>query len=373
MTRVEATTGTATLGRLDLPAADAAARARLSGRLIDLQARARPPNVFHDLDVLEAATGIVGPVTLHWLERDGRLMAALPVMRRRTGFGLAGRLPHGVAHDYGPAGTPLIDPEVASADLARLVAAARGAAPALVLPFAEADSPAVAVLLKAAGGGDWANLHSRAKLDFAAHGRDIPAVLSAKRLKEWGRQARRLAEHGALEHRRDTAPDAVAAAFDEVMALEARGWKGRRATALAQDGRGRAFGTAVLTALSGRGAVAVDRLLLDGRAVAALVSFRLAGRWWIWKTAYDEDFARFSPGVQLMLAVTRTIAADAGIDSADSLATPDHPMIDALWPGRLAVGTLILARPGSGAGQWLKREMALAAAAKRLARRLLKR
>ncbi|MBP0575240.1 GNAT family N-acetyltransferase, partial [Mycobacterium tuberculosis] len=81
----------------------------------------------------------------------------------------------------------------------------------------------------------------------------------------------------------------------DVIALEARGWKGRRATALLYDDRGRAFSEAVVGALAARGAVTIDRLMVGDRTVAGLISFRLARRAWIWKTAYDEDFARHSP------------------------------------------------------------------------------
>lgn len=370
----------ATLRRLRLPIgpADEAEAAHLGAGLLALQRRVDAPNVFHDLDVLRAATGLVGPIDVHWLERDGVVVAVLPVFRRRIGFGLAGSLPHVLAHGFGPAGTPLIDPEVALADLAVLTTAARGEARALVLPYVEADSGAIEAVVAAAGVAaaplTWLATHSRAGLSFAADGRADPvAAISAKRRKEWGRLERRLAEHGPIAHERDTEPAAVAAAFADVVALEARGWKGRRATALAFDARGRAFGEAVVGALAARGAVVIDRLTVGGRSVAGLVSFRIAGRLWIWKTAYDEDFARYSPGVQLMLRVTRLIADDRTLVSADSLATPDHPMIDAIWPERLVMTTLVVATPGSGVGRRLALEVALYQRLRELARRLLRR
>lgn len=369
-------TGAVTLGRLDQftgPPSEAV-RAGVTA----LQMRAAPANVFHDAEVIAAATGLVGPVTLHWLERDGALLAALPVFARRLGLGLAGRLPHVLAHAFGPDGTPLVDPAAAAGDLARLIAAARGDAAALILPYAATDSAAVAALVAAAlAAGETVTVldqHRRAALDLtSATGRAPLAALSSGRRKEWARQARRLAERGAVSFRRDTAANDVAAALADVIALEARGWKGRRASALAHDARGRAFAEAVVTALAARGAVMIDRLLVGERTVAGLVSFRAAGRLWIWKTAYDEDFARFSPGVQLLLRVTDLIAADATLTGADSLATPDHPMIEPLWPDRLAMATLVIAPPGSGIGRRLAWELAATRRLRGVARRLLRR
>lgn len=347
-------------------------RAGLDG----LQGEARPPNVFHDPDLIAAATAVVGAVTLHWLQDGVNILAALPVEHRRLGLRLSGGLPHGLAHAFGPAGTPLVAPDVAPRDLAGLLMAARGGASVLVLPFVEAGSVTAATLIAAAEVAGlstaWFGRHSRAGLDFGANGHGDPiAAISGKRRKEWGRIARRMAEHGAVDYRRDTAPEAVAAAYDDVVALEARGWKGRRATALLLDPRGRAFGAAAIAALSARNAVVIDRLTVGGVTVAGLISFRMAGRWWIWKTAYDEGFAHHSPGVQLMLKVTAELARDDSLASADSLATPDHPMIDALWPGRIEVGTLLV-----GSQRGVKRvafELAAHAALRRLARRILKR
>lgn len=364
--------------RLPIEPTDEAVAAHLGAGLLALQQRTDAPNVFHDLDVMRAATGLVGPIDVHWLERGGVVRAVLPVVRRRVGFGAVGSLPHVLAHGFGPAGTPLIDPEISLADLAALIATARGAAPALVMPYVEADSGAIEAVVAAAGlvlsPVTWLATHSRAGLSFSAEGRTDPiTAISAKRRKEWGRLERRLADHGPIAHQRDTAPDAVTEAFADVVALEARGWKGRRATALAFDAPGRAFGEAAVAALAARGLVVIDRLTLGGRSIAGLVSFRIAGRLWIWKTAYDEDFAHFSPGVQLMLKVTRRIADDGTIMSADSLATPDHPMIDAIWPERLVMTTLVVAKPGSGVGRWLALDVALYDRLRGLARRLLRR
>jgi Acetyltransferase (GNAT) domain len=56
---------------------------------------------------------------------------------------------------------------------------------------------------------------------------------------------------------------------------------------------------------------------------------------WCWKIAYDERFARFSPGVQLLLEATRELLDEPAREHADSCATANHPMIDHVWRERL--------------------------------------
>jgi hypothetical protein len=56
----------------------------------------------------------------------------------------------------------------------------------------------------------------------------------------------------------------------------------------------------------------------------------------------DEGFAKFSPGVQLTLELTRHLCADPTIASVDSTASADHPMINPIWRGRLAIGDVLI-------------------------------
>jgi CelD/BcsL family acetyltransferase involved in cellulose biosynthesis len=79
-----------------------------------------------------------------------------------------------------------------------------------------------------------------------------------------------------------------------------------------------------------------------------IVTLRSGASAWGWKIAYDEDFARFSPGVQLLLDVTQGLLDDPGVVRADSCATADHPMIDHIWRERLALADrLVSVAPGN--------------------------
>ncbi len=134
------------------------------------------------------------------------------------------------------------------------------------------------------------------------------------------------------------------------MGLEAAGWKGKRGTALISTAATRDFAREGGWPLASEaGAARIDSIDLGGHPIAMVVSFASGATAWTWKIAYDETFARFSPGAQLMLETAKAIFTDPTLSRVDSCATADHPMIDHLWPGRLVIGTLVIGPPGGSA------------------------
>ena len=164
----------------------------------------------------------------------------------------------------------------------------------------------------------------------------LEASLTGKKRKELRRQQRRLGEEGELVVERLADDTALPAWTEEFLALEARGWKGAAGSALACDPR-----TALLFADALAGAALAGRLerlalRLDGRAIAMLASFRTPPGAFSYKTAFDEAFARFSPGV-LLQCENLAVLDDPAIRWVDSCAAEDHPMIDHLWRERRAI------------------------------------
>src|SRR6185437_2032374 len=76
--------------------------------------------------------------------------------------------------------------------------------------------------------------------------------------------------------------------------------------------------------------------------VASGIVLRHQSRAFYFKIGVDERFAKYSPGVQLTLDLTRHLCADPAIASADSTASPDHPMINPIWRGRFAIGDVLI-------------------------------
>ncbi|MGV1683819.1 GNAT family N-acetyltransferase [Sphingopyxis sp. NJF-3] len=159
------------------------------------------------------------------------------------------------------------------------------------------------------------------------------AAIRAKKRKELRRQASRLADQGQVGFRRWQAGEALDPWLDAFLALEARGWKGQAGSAIASHGDTEAWFRAVLGGAAEAGRLDLRALDLDGRPLAMLVNFLCPPGGFSFKTAFDEDYARFSPGVLLQQA-NLDLLHDARIAWVDSCAAPDHPMIDSVWRER---------------------------------------
>jgi hypothetical protein len=170
----------------------------------------------------------------------------------------------------------------------------------------------------------------------------VEHALGARKLKELRRLGRRLAETGAVMFSAATERAAVTVAAEDFLALEATGWKGRAGTAAVDDADLRRFVRTAIAGLAESGQVAVHRILVDGRAAAAAIVLRSGRSAWFWKIAYDETFARFSPGVLLTVALTEDLVDDATIAQADSCASENHPMIDRIWRERLTLADRLI-------------------------------
>jgi CelD/BcsL family acetyltransferase involved in cellulose biosynthesis len=167
-------------------------------------------------------------------------------------------------------------------------------------------------------------------LDAAAY---YETTVRKKKRKEIKRLQTRLAEHGTVTvHRLGSRSDA-AAWCDDFLALEASGWKGEAGSALALDGSTRAFFMDAISAGYAAGRVEMLKLMLDERPMAMLVNFIALPGSFSFKIAYDEAFARFSPGVLITLENLK-ILERPGFGWMDSCAVEGHPMIESLWGER---------------------------------------
>ncbi|MBV9566395.1 MAG: GNAT family N-acetyltransferase [Bradyrhizobium sp.] len=314
--------------------------------------RAAEPNAYYladwELAVNAFAPGRTGSMALAaWQGAPSRLIGLMPVVPLWRAFGIA--LPALVsAHPYGTLCTPLLDSDEAQDAASELLRASRHAgARALVLREVALDGPTVAALTKTLRREDlrprvlrW---HDRACLD-ASRDADtlLREALGAKKLKELRRQRHRLAEHGEVSFEVARTPREVADALEIFLSLEASGWKGKHGTALAQVPGDAAFIRRATRALSEAGRCEIVTLRAGDIPVAAGIVLRHQDRAFFFKLGVDERFARYSPGVQLTLELTRHLCADPAITSADSTAAPDHPMINPIWRGRLAIADMLI-------------------------------
>ena len=352
----------------------------------DLAERALEPNVFYEPAFALPAARVFGRdagALLVWSQtQPRRLLGFFPARIERHRYGLHLPVLVGLTHPYGPLGVPLVAREAAEPVIAAWLTHIAGdpALPGfLLLPFLPADGAFATMLDGIVGRAQMpaADFNRRRRALLAPSGDRslyIEQAIGHRRQKELRRQWRRLSETGAVLFTAATEPAAVAAALDDFFALEAGGWKGRAGTAAANRDDLRRFTRTAVGALAAEGKVSINRILLDGRAIAAGIVLRSGRGAWFWKIAYDESFARFSPGVMLTVALTSELLEDAAIERADSCATANHPMIDRLWRERLALcDRLVALRPQAPFAAVRRLEAlrsAAIAAAKRIRRHL---
>ena len=166
-----------------------------------------------------------------------------------------------------------------------------------------------------------------------------------KKRKEFNRLWNRLSELGELNFSVDNGPD-VEGWLKRFLALEAAGWKGKRGTALKVDLDQRAYFEKICRGAQREGKLHCTELSLDGKPLAMLTSFRAGRGLYTFKIAFDEEYARYSPGVLLMLKLIGVVQSDERTDWADSCAVPDHPMIDHIWAERRTMRSVLVAGNG---------------------------
>ena len=143
----------------------------------------------------------------------------------------------------------------------------------------------------------------------------------------------RLAGLGAVDVVNDRSPGAVRHAFETFLAMEKASWKGDRGTAVLSDVRDAAFTRQLVQNLADRQACSVALLQVNGEVAAAQVLMYCGATAYTWKTAYNAQFARYSPGHLLVDKVTDQLFAGPEIEAINSCAAEDSFMAQ-LWAGR---------------------------------------
>ena len=328
-----------------LTAVDSAQWQALGERAIEPNGYYLPP---WELAVSATARGRTGAEALRAFDTTtARLTGLMPVVSLWRACKIP--LPALVsAHPYGTLCSPLLDRDTASDAAAHLLDRARqSGAHALILQDAALDGAAMRALTETLRGDGLEprvlSSYARACLDATQDGEALLRdALGTKKLKELRRQRHRLAEHDPVAFDVARTANEASTALETFLQLEASGWKGKRGTALIQHTGDATFIRRAVPALAETGQCEIITLRAGATPVAAGIVLRHRDRAFFFKLGVDERFAKYSPGVQLTLELTRHLCADPGIASADSTAGADHPMINPIWRGRFAIGDVLL-------------------------------
>jgi CelD/BcsL family acetyltransferase involved in cellulose biosynthesis len=321
-----------------------------------LAACASEPNPFHESWYLLAALRALDPegsVKLLRFEADGELAGILPLHAPRKYYRWP--VPHlaSWAHANCFLGAPLVARGLEQHFWRALLDwADEHAGPGLFLHLAQL--PLTGVLYEALQ----QVLHEQGRLAATVHREDramlasdlspesyFEASMSGKKRKELRRQFNRLSELGEVAMTRTGGDEHLARWIEQFLALEHSGWKGTQGSALASHQATTRMFKEALFGAAAQGRLERLTLTLDDEPIAMLANFITAPGAYSYKTAFDERFARYSPGVLVQRENLALLSAD-GIDWCDSCAAADHPMIDHIWRERRPIGRLSIAIGG---------------------------
>jgi CelD/BcsL family acetyltransferase involved in cellulose biosynthesis len=313
-----------------------------------MAAAAIEPNPFYEPWMLLPALELFGKgrgFRLITLWTGDRLDAVLP-MERAGGFkGLPLPALGSWRHRHCLLCTPLVRAEGAAETLAALVDWLRkdGDGASLVgLSYIPSDGPFHRALRGTGVRCQVLDSYARPVLRRARDGEAyINEFISAKDRQELRRRERRLIELGNLRRMALGPGEDVGRWIEDFLRLEGSGWKGKAGTAMACNEANRRFATQVFTAAYLRGRLEMVGIDLDGKPIARSVGFVAGEGAYAFKPAYDEMFAKFSPGIISEVARIRNFHELPGVRWMDSFTDANNSFMSRLWKDRLTMQTLV--------------------------------
>jgi CelD/BcsL family acetyltransferase involved in cellulose biosynthesis len=325
----------------------------------DLAATAIEPNVFYEAWMLLPALRAYGggrPLTVVLVYAEGLpqargrplLCGLYPLERQRR---LQGRCvvlrSWQYAHCY--LGVPLVRAGFGHECLRALfawLAADRHGAALLSCAGITADGafyPLLLEALQAQGRTSFvAESYARALLRPGGGEEYLRAVLSGDKRKKLRRAEERLAEAGPVRYATLPGEADLELWLAEFLRLEASGWKGREGTALASRPADRDFFLAVARAAFRRGRLRMLALYAGERLIAQQCDFLAGDGAFAFKVAFDEAYARYSPGVLLEVENVRRIHARPEIRWMDSCTVGGASLVKQLWADRRVIQDVLV-------------------------------
>jgi len=317
---------------------------RLLPQWQELAARAAEPNVFYEPWMLLPAIELFHPrlrlevYAVHRRTRTTRQLVGLIPFERGRRFGPV-PIPHRrlLRYYFCALCTPLLDREHGEGAARQLVRTLRRERGVVDFELVAGDGPVAGWLRSALGEYDLLieRASDRALYLPAATAEDyLRATLRPDKRRDLRRLERRLAEHGAVEFaslRPDEPPDDWTEAF---LRLEASGWKGRGNSALAASEQSARYFRRICRSAHRLDRLELHALRVGGRDVAQICLLAGGGGLFALRTAYDEDYARYSPGMLLSVWHTCALHERRHVLWIDSCSAPDNRLVNQIWKGR---------------------------------------
>lgn len=321
----------------------------------DLVGRASS-NAFMNPAALMAAgeTGFASiQMLLAWEEGEGprKLVGAWALQSHRMAP-LWPQVLEALPYTYAFLSSPVVDfacVEVVVAAFFAAIASSRSLPRVVSLPSLDAECPSYPAMRKEmASRGIEPLILSETARPFVT--RAFGVKRSGSTRKKLRQDWNRLSAIGTVDVVNDRTPDGALRAFESFLALEQASWKGARGTALLSDPHDAAFVRRLFQNLAARGNASVALLRVDGEAISAQVLMYCGTTAYTWKTAFDVNYARYSPGSLLIDKITDALFAGSEITAINSCAA-EASFMGQLWVGRRSMVDLVFdIGPGKSLG-----------------------
>lgn len=321
--------------------------ARTEAAWTELAARAVEPNPFFEpLFVRPLARHLGLDVAVLTVEHGTDMVVCLPLLRGTLQW-------HGLPLDawrgmWNPLTTPLADIEGADAALASAIAqfSSLGGPRLLVLDYLTADGPVAAALGAATAGRSqlWPSKFKESTRPVL-HRRDDGSYFATTLV---GKHKRKLAwARRALERELGDSLTVVdegghGDAVERLLAIEVSGWKGRIGSAVESRADHAAYFRDICARFADHGRLQILSLRGAGTTVASKCDIRAGGMTFGFRTAFDERFAKASPGVQLEIDAVTVFHASGDVFADSCTNHVDNPQAW-LWPDRRRLTRFIVA------------------------------
>ena len=297
----------------------------------DTLAKRTAANVFmHPAALCAAAAG--GFANVHvLLAWEGETLVGLWALRERR-FGFLPAFLAAPPYEYAFVSMPVIDPHYAGVVMPAFfdaIAKSDRLPNVIELKMLDGDAEAFRPMMTALGSRPMLKLSERARPFLnGATDRKRSGSTAKKLRQDWNR----LAALGAVEVVNERTPDDTRDAFEVFLKMESQSWKGENGTALLSSEEDAAFARRWIGALAAQGGASVALLTVNGKPVAAQVLLYSGTMAYTWKTAFDAEFAKFSPGALLIDKVSDALFA-SGVTQIESC-SPAGSFMAQLWTGR---------------------------------------
>ena len=148
---------------------------------------------------------------------------------------------------------------------------------------------------------------------------DPLARFSSRRRSDFRRMMRKAEKMGDVSFDViSPTPETVDAYLDQAIAVEARSWKSRSKTAIADNKRQESFYREFAMLAAQSGILRIGQMKIDEHHAAMQLAVEYENAFWLFKIGYDESFSACSPGNLMMMESIRR-AAENGLTSYEFL------------------------------------------------------